>query len=169
VHDQRTGLLANSLPAGAVRLNDLGFFNLKGFAADQANGVYFFSRYKVGTQVSRQDGQALDLVAYLRAQRAVARDLPIQLGVQCLPCRLIALPLPPEQVVGCWRRLDRSLHQAAQVIHKRAFCLLDALNDLAALIVCLDKTAQVMADCCYLSKRAVQPLTFQRWLEGDYA
>jgi hypothetical protein len=61
------------------------------------------------------------------------------------------------------------LHQAAQVIHKRAFCLLDALNDLAALIACLDKTAQVMADCCYLSKRAAQPLTFQRWLEGDYA
>lgn len=267
VHDQRTGIVAHELPAGALRLNDLGFFNLETFEADNANGVFFFSRYKVGTLVYTADGQLLDLIRYLRRQRQRACDLTIYLGAKRLPCRLIALPVSPEQVgkrrkrlretarrkqqplservlalagwtlfvtnipvgllateeaavigctrwqieclfdlwkndgrldetrshdpyrvwcefyakllalliqhwimvVGCWHRLDRSLHQATQVIRRRAFCLLDTLTDLPALIRCLHKTAQIMADTCRLSRRAAQPLTFQRWLEVVHA
>jgi len=266
VHDQRTGISGHSLPAGALRLNDLGFFNLTTFAADSANGAYFFSRYKVGTLVYSATGQALDLAQYLRRQGQHACDLTIQLGADRLPCRLIALPVPAEQVgkrrkhlretarrkqqplserslalagwtlyvtniplerlslpeaavlggtrwqieclfdlwkndgrldetrsqdphrvwcefyakllalliqhwimlVGCWHRLDRSLHQATQVIRKRAFCLLDALTDLPALTCALQKTAQVMAQTCRLSKRAAHPLAFQLWLEAAH-
>lgn len=266
VHDQRTGIVAHGLPSGALRLNDLGFFNLETFEGDIRNGGYFFSRYKVGTLVYTEEGQTLDLAHYLRHQRQQACDLTIQLGAQRLPCRLIALPVSPEQVgkrrkrlreiarrkqqplsqralalatwtlfitnippdrlsleeaavlgatrwqieclfklwksdgrldesrsrdpyrvwcefyakllalliqhwiivVGCWQRLDRSLHQATQVIRKRAFCLLDALTDLSALTCALQKTAQVMTHACRLSKRAAHPLTFQRWLEGAY-
>lgn len=262
-HDQRTGVAARSLPAGALRLNDLGFFNLHSFAQDEERGVYFFSRYKVGTLVSTAEGQPLDLVRYLRRAGAQACELDIQLGAGCLPCRLLALPVPPEQVgkrrkrlrqqarrkqqplsarslalagwtlyvtnipaellpleeaavlgctrwqieclfklwkssglldetrsqdplrvlcefyakllalliqhwlmvVGCWQRLDRSLHRATQVIRKRAFSLLDTLTHLPGLIRCLHRTTRVMADTCGLSKRAAQPLTFQRWLE----
>jgi hypothetical protein len=72
-------------------------------------------------------------------------------------------------LVGCWRRLDRSLYQATQVIRKRAFCLLEALNDEAALIDTLQRTAQIMTDTCRLSKRAAHPLTYQRWLEAAHA
>jgi hypothetical protein len=267
VHDQRTGIVAHGLPGGALRLNDLGFFNLETFEADSANGVSFFSRYKVGTLVYTADGQPLDLARYLRRQGQQACDLTVQLGANHLPCRLIALPVSPEQVgkrrkrlreiarrkqqplseralalagwtlfvtnipvellsteeaavigctrwqieclfdlwkndgrldetrshdpyrvwcefyakllalliqhwimvVGCWHRLDRSLHQATQVIRKRAFCLLDVLTDLPALIRCLHKTAQIMATTCRLSKRATHPLTFQRWLEVAHA
>jgi hypothetical protein len=263
VHDQRTGITAQTLPAGALRLNDLGFFNLQTFADDSANGVYFFSRYKVGTQVYNHSGEALDLTRDLPRKRQQACDLNIQLGRQRLPCRLLALPvpeaqvakrrqrlrdqarrkqqpvsdralllagwtlyvtnLPPERlhleeaailgctrwqieclfdlwknegrldesrsqdphrvwcefyakllalliqhwvmVVGCWHRLNRSLHQAVQLIRKRAFCLLDALPDLPLLILCLSRTADLLAQTCSLSKRATQPLTFQRWLE----
>ena len=262
IHDQRTGIVSHTLPAGALRLNDLGFFNLETFAADIHDGVYFFSRYKVGTLVYTEGGQTLDLARYLRQQGQQACDLPIQLGAKRLPCRLIALPVSPEQVgkrrkrlrdiarrkqqplseralalaawtlfvtnippdmlstaeaavlgctrwqieclfklwksdgrldesrshdpyrvlcefyarllalliqhwimvVGCWQHLDRSLHQATQVIRKRAFCLLDALSDVAALTSALQKTAVVMAQTCHLSKRATCPLTFQRWL-----
>jgi hypothetical protein len=263
VHDQRTGMMAQGLPAGALRLNDLGFFNLETFAADQEGGVYFFSRYKVGTLVYTADGQPLELARYLRRQGQQACELNIHLGAGRLPCRLLALPVPPAQVgkrrkrlrrtarrkqqplsarslalagwtlyvtnvpaerlkleeaavvgctrwqieclfklwkssglldetrsqdplrvwcefyakllalliqhwvmvVGCWQRLDRSLHRATQVIRKRAFCLLDTLTDLPGLIRCLQHTAQVMTTTCRLSKRAAQPLTFQRWLE----
>jgi len=264
LHDQRTGVVAQTLPAGALRLNDLGFFNLATFEADLANGVYCFSRYKVGTLVYTAQGQPLDLARYLRRAGQQACDLSIQLGAKRLPCRLMALPVPPEQlgkrrkrlrelarrkqqplsersltlagwtlfvtnipvemlslheasvlgctrwqieclfdlwknegrldesrsqdplrlwcefyaklltlliqhwimVVGCWHRLDRSLHQATQVIRKRAFCLLDTLTNLPGLIRCLQHTAQVMTATCRLSKRSAQPLTFQRWLEA---
>jgi hypothetical protein len=256
-------MMAQGLPAGALRLNDLGFFNPETFAADQEGGVYFFSRYKVGTLVYTADGQPLELARYLRRQGQQACELNIHLGAGRLPCRLLALPVPPAQVgkrrkrlrrtarrkqqplsarslalagwtlyvtnvpaerlkleeaavlgctrwqieclfklwkssglldetrsqdplrvwcefyakllalliqhwvmvVGCWQRLDRSLHRATQVIRKRAFCLLDTLTDLPGLIRCLQHTAQVMTTTCRLSKRAAQPLTFQRWLE----
>jgi hypothetical protein len=263
-HDQRTGVVMPALPPGTLRLNDLGFFNLATFAADSRAGVYFFSRYKVGTCVYRPDGKELDLAHYLHRQRQQACELAIQLGAEeRLACRLIALPGTAEQVrkrrkrlrdsarrkqqplreralalaawtlyvtnipvamlpladapilggtrwqieclfdrwkneghldetrshdphrvwcefyakllalliqhwimmVGCWHRLDRSLHQATQVIRKRAFCLLDALTDLPALTCALQKTAHIMAQTCYLSKRSAHPLTFQRWLE----
>lgn len=263
VHDQRTGITAQPLPAGALRLNDLGFFNLQTFAADSANGVYFFSRYKVGTQVYDNHGVALDLTRDLPRKRQQACELNILLGHQRLPCRLLALPVPAAQVgkrrkrlrerarrkqqpvseralalagwtlyvtnipperlhleeaailgctrwqieclfdlwknegrldesrsqdphrvwcefyakllalliqhwlmvVGCWHRLNRSLHQALLVIRKRAFCLLDALPDLPLLVRCLSRTADILAHTCGLSKRTSQPLTFQRWLE----
>jgi hypothetical protein len=266
VHDQRTGIMAQGLPAGALRLNDLGFFNLETFAADHEGGVYFFSRYKVGTLVYTADGQPLGLVRYLRRAGAQARELDSLLGAHRLPCRLLALPVPPAQVgqrrqrlrerarrkqqalsarslalagwtlyvttvpaqllkleeapvlgctrwqieclfklwkrsglldetrsqdplrvlcefyakllalliqhwlmvVGCWQRLDRSLHRATQIIRKRAFSLLDTLTSLPGLIRSLRRTAQVMAATCALSKRAAQPLTFQRWLETTY-
>jgi len=263
VHDQRTGITAQPLPAGALRLNDLGFFNLQTFADDSANGIYFFSRYKVGTQVHSATGEPLDLMRDLPRKRLQACERSIQLGNQRLPCRLLALPVPAAQVakrrkrlrdrarrkqqpvseralalagwtlyvtnipperlhleeaailgctrwqieclfdlwknegrldesrsqdphrvwcefyakllalliqhwvmvVGCWHRLNRSLHQAAQLIRKRAFCLLDALSDLPTLAHCLSRTADLLAHTCGLSKRATQPLTFQRWLE----
>lgn len=266
VHDQRTGITAHSLPPGALRLNDLGFFNLKTFAQDAAQGVYYFSRYKIGTLVYSAAGEALELARYLKRQRG-ACQLSIQLGAQRLNCRLIALPVPPEQVgkrrqrlreiarrkqqptsdqtwalaswtlyitnipepllsleeaatlgatrwqieclfdlwknegcldetrsqdpqrvlcefyakllalltqqwlmvVGCWQRLDRSLHKATQVLHKRAFALLEALPDLDMLSLSLQRTLYIMAQTCGRSKRKAHPLTFQRWLKAQHA
>ena len=69
-------------------------------------------------------------------------------------------------LVGCWQWLDRSLYQATQVIRKRAFCLLEALHDKSALRHSLERTAQIMAETCRLSKRATHPLTFQHWIGG---
>ena len=266
VHDQRTGPVAEALPAGAIRLNDLGFFNLTTFAEDAAQGRYFFSRYKIGTLVHDAQGLPLDLPTCLRRHPQQILDLPIQLGQQRLPCRLIAVPVPPAQVgkrrkrlreiarkrqrptsqralilaawtlyitnlpadklaapeatilggtrwqieclfklwkgdgqlatsrsqnpdrvlcefyaklltcliqhwiilVSCWQHLDRSLHLATQVIRKRAFCLLDVIHDKTGLIRALERTAQIMAATCRMSKRATQPLTYQRWLEVAY-
>ncbi len=114
VHDQRTGMMAHSLPAGALRLNDWGFFNLETFAADQERGVDFFSRYKVGTLVFTADGQPLDLARYLRRQGQQASDLNIQLGAQHLPCRLLALPVPPAQVGKRRQRLREMARRKQQ-------------------------------------------------------
>jgi hypothetical protein len=265
VHDQRTGITGHSLPKGALRLNDLGFFNLNSFAQDAANGVYYFSRYKIGTLIYTQNGERLDLAHYLKRQEG-ACQLCIQLGTQRLSCRLIALPVPPEQVgkrrkrlreiarrkqqptsqqtlalagwtlyitnlpdellslqeaailgatrwqieclfdlwknegrldesrsqqphrvlcefyakllalllqhwmmvVGCWHRIDRSLHLATQVIRKQAFALLGAFHDLDQLLLCLQRTLQIMALTCGRSKRKTQPSTFQLWLNAQH-
>jgi DDE family transposase len=61
-------------------------------------------------------------------------------------------------LVGCWQRLDRSLHRAAQLIRKSAFHLAFHLSDLLAL-------TDALAHTCGMSKRLAHPLTFQYWLE----
>jgi hypothetical protein len=263
VHDQRTGPVAQHLPAGALRLNDLGFFNLATFAEDVEQGRYFLSRYKVGTLLYDSTGDPLDLPRWLRDHAQQPCEITVQLGARRVPCRLIALPVPPAQLgkrrkrlreqarrkqkplserslalagwtlyvtnipahllspqeaailgatrwqieclfklwkddgeldntrsadpmrvlcefyakllaclvqhwitlVSCWQRLDRSLYQATQVIRKHAFCLLEHLHDLPSLIASLQRTADVIAETCRLSKRAAKPLTFQAWLE----
>ena len=267
VHDQRTGPVARTLPPGSLRLNDLGFFKLATFAEDDVAGRYFFSRYKQGTLVHTAEGEPLNLVRHLQQHGHHPLDLPIRLGKSRLACRLIALPVAPDQVrkrrkrlreiarkrqhptsqqavalagwtlyvtnipveklaateaailgstrwqieclfklwksdgqlassrsqdphrvwcefyakllaclilhwitlVGCWQRLNRSLHQATQVIRKRAFCVLDAIHDRTGLIHALERTVIVMTKTCGLSKRAAQPLTYQRWIEAAHS
>ena len=123
VHDQRTGVSAHSLPPGTVRLNDLGFFNLKTFADDQTNGVWYFSRYKVGTLVYTVDGDPLDLVKHLKRQGQRGCDLDIRLGSNQLPCRLLALPVPPEQVGRRRQRLEENAKRKQQPVSARALAL----------------------------------------------
>jgi hypothetical protein len=123
VHDQRTGMNARPLPMGALRLNDLGLFNLTTFADDQANGVYFFSRYKVGTLVYRADGQPLDLVHDLPRHGRRPHEWMIQLGVQRLPCRLIALPVPPAQIGQRRQRLRQTARRKQQPLSERVLTL----------------------------------------------
>jgi hypothetical protein len=123
VHDQRTGIGAQPLPAGGLRLNDLGFFNLERFAQESAEGIYFFSRYKVGTQVYTAEGKPLDLRRTLRRQRGQAGALPIQWGACHLPCRLIALPVSPEQVGKRRQRLRRTARRKQQPLSQRCLDL----------------------------------------------
>lgn len=122
VHDQQTGIVAHTLPAGALQLNDLGFFNLQTFAQLEANGVYYFSRYKVGTLVYQADGQPLDLAAWLNGH-TLACELNIQLGAIGLPCRLLALPVPPDQLDNRQHRLKEIARKKQQPTSQRSLAL----------------------------------------------
>lgn len=123
VHDQRTGVCASSLPAGSLRLADLGFFNLERFHNDLSQQVDFFSRYKVGTRVFTCQGQALDLAALLRWQGTRPLDLPILLGAQRLPCRLLALPVSAEVKGQRRARLRQTARRKQQSVSPAALAL----------------------------------------------
>jgi hypothetical protein len=123
LHDQRTGVMAQGLPAGSLRLADLGFFNLDTFEADALQGVYFFSRYKVGTSVYRADGQVFELLPTLRQQPGVVREWTIGLGARRLPCRLMALPVSPDQVRKRRQRLRQQARRKQQPVSQRALAL----------------------------------------------
>jgi hypothetical protein len=104
-HDRRSPFQAESVPAGGLKIADLGFFDLEQFAADQAQQVYWLSRYKVGTLVlDPTTGQRLELLPFL--QGADRLDCPIWLGSQQrIPCRLLAQRAPQEVVDQRRRRL----------------------------------------------------------------
>ena len=100
-----------ALPAGALRLADLGYFNLPVLATLSAQDVYWLTRLQAGTAIYRPTGEQLDLLALLHPQDIVTVDQEILVGrAQRLPCRLLAVRVPPE--VADKRRRD--LHTEAR-------------------------------------------------------
>ena len=103
-HDHQSPFQTEYVPRGALKIADLGFFDLDQFATDQAEGVYWLSRLKVSTVVLDLDGQRIDLLKRLSGVDRL--DCPILLGnVQRIPCRLLVLRAPQEVVDQRRRRL----------------------------------------------------------------
>lgn len=95
-HDNAVDLAHQSLPAGSLRLADLGFFDLDAFAQYDADGVFWITRYKANTKLFDADtGQALDLTQDLPTDQAICR--PVSIGVKKrLKAYLIARPTSPQ-------------------------------------------------------------------------
>src|SRR2546423_1989136 len=106
-HESTTPLQSAPLPAGALRLADLGFFDLAVLAAIAAQDGYWLSRLHFTTAVYDAQGRRWDVLDLLAAQGAVAQaDLPIALGAhQRLLARLLAVPVPQEVADQRRRRL----------------------------------------------------------------
>jgi hypothetical protein len=92
--DQRSPLAGDDLPPGALRIADLGYFDLDGLAGIARGGAYFLSRLKQNTALFLAAGR-LDLVAFLAKHQGDTLDVPVRAGSrQQLPCRLVALRVP---------------------------------------------------------------------------
>ena len=93
-HDQKTSVIEETMPAGALHLADLGFFKLARFARWSQQGLYWLTRFKVGTRVYRRDGTPLDVLTVL-TQAQSALFLPVLLGAkEQLPAYLVAAAVP---------------------------------------------------------------------------
>jgi len=109
-HESTTPIQSAALPAGALRLADLGFFDLEVLAQIGAQDGYWLSRLHFGTAVYDAEGRRWEVLDLLAAQGAVAPvDLPIALGAQQrLPARLLAVRVPQEVADQRRRRLRAS-------------------------------------------------------------
>ena len=104
--DHTISLQDEPIPKGALRITDLGFFNLDVLQAiGQADG-YWLTRPQITTVLTDQDGQRLDLPTLLATQATDSVDVPLRLGARHhLPCRLLALRAPQEVADARRRRL----------------------------------------------------------------
>jgi Transposase DDE domain len=110
--DACSALQTAPLPVGALRLADLGYFDLVVWRDYAATGVYLLTRWKVGTVLTDQEGNRLDLVHLLAQQTEQRLELAVLLGAeQRLPCRLLAARVP--KAVAAERR--RKLREDARV------------------------------------------------------
>jgi len=92
-HDQKTAIIERRLPPAALHLGDLGFFKLKRFQRWNEQGIYWLSRFKVGTTVMTMDGQVLDLKKALSGHAEVV--IPVKIGAKhSVTAFLVAAPLP---------------------------------------------------------------------------
>lgn len=107
-HDQKTGVVDEAVPAGALQLEDLGFFKLERMRQRNAAGVYWLSRYKVGTTLTTLAGEPIDLKQLLTGETSIS--LPVLVGTRH-PVRaiLLAAPLTEEAFT---KRLARLKEQA---------------------------------------------------------
>ncbi|GAC1459587.1 MAG: IS4 family transposase [Ktedonobacterales bacterium] len=105
-HENTSPLQHKPLPRGALRLADLGFFNLDVFAEMRAQGVFWLSRLLLSTAVSTPDGARCDVLRLLAAHTTPTVELAVCLGAtHRLPVRLLAARVPAEMVNQRRRRL----------------------------------------------------------------
>jgi hypothetical protein len=95
--DRTSPLQHARLPAGALRLADLGYFALDVLRAIGQQQAYWLTRLMAGTQVADVHGRTVEVATWLARQDTPVVDVPVLLGAQeCLPCRLIARRVPQE-------------------------------------------------------------------------
>jgi hypothetical protein len=115
--DQATALGGEALPAGALQVADLGYFDLDRLEASDRAGRYFLSRIQVGTTVFDAEGERLDLWKWLAKQKGATVDRAVQLGAGArLRCRLVALRCPPEVVRKRRQRLRRDARKKGRPV-----------------------------------------------------
>ena len=122
-HDRDAVAGLPALPAGSVRVSDLGFFSLKELATHAAGGAYFLTRVQAGTVVFTADGTRHTLLTLLRRRRS-AVDLEVELGAsQRLRCRLMAVRVPAAVAAQRRRRMRAEAKRRGQPIHPERWAL----------------------------------------------
>ncbi len=109
--------LERDLPSGAVRLVDLGFWDLALLARLRARSVYWFSRAQAVCAIQTSDGRWWQLLELLSATPEAKLDLQVKLGREAqTQARLIALRAPQEVVDQRRRRLREEAREKGQSV-----------------------------------------------------
>jgi hypothetical protein len=114
------------LPAGSLRLADLGYWSLDELEMLDTQQVFWLSRLHASTVVRDATGQRHDVLALLEAQQSATVDLPIRLGVvHRLPARLLAVKVPQEIADQRRRKLKAPARRKGQMVSAVRLALAD--------------------------------------------
>lgn len=138
VADQKGVVERVSLPPGALRLADLGFFSLEKLQQLHQQKVWFVSRVQVGTRLLDSADRVCTPAVLLARQDAARVDMPIQLGTeQRVPCRLLAWRVPAAVAAKrrrAWRREARArgirLHPEREILADWTFYVTNVPKEL---------------------------------------
>jgi hypothetical protein len=113
------GSLAEVVPRGAIRLADLGFFDLAQLGELDDRGVFWVTRIQPQTALYDVQGNRLDVARLMRGVESFL-DRPIQVGVEeRLACRLIVAAVPPAVVRRRRDRLKRDAKRRGRRVSER--------------------------------------------------
>ena len=105
-HDRCCAIAQPELPAGALRIADLGFWSVPDLAAIAADGGFWLSRLQAQTAVLTPEGIDLRLDHLLATTPDATLELEIRLGTTLqLPARLLAQRVPPQVAEERRRRI----------------------------------------------------------------
>jgi len=124
MHDQRSPYQEMELPAGALRLADLGYYDLDQLAEDQRRNIYWITRLKIGTTIYDARGEMIDLQAWLSNQSQGFMDEWVYVGKkQRLACRLIMQRVPQEVADQRRRRLYEYARKKQVPVQRKSLAL----------------------------------------------
>jgi hypothetical protein len=105
----RAAVLPGPLPAGALRLADLGYWSLGAYAALAQHEVFWLSRLQMQTAVYDATGNRRELLELLETQPTDTIELAVTLGErQRLASRLLAVRVPQDVADARRRRLRKA-------------------------------------------------------------
>jgi len=111
--DRSAPLTSASQPTGTLHLADLGYFSVERLQQLGHEQVYFLTRLAARTMLYDATGREWTISAFLKNQKGDLVDVPMQIGKTLrLPCRLVAVRVPPSVVAKRRERLQkRSTHR----------------------------------------------------------
>jgi hypothetical protein len=119
VHDCHAATLDAPLPAGALRLADIGSFDLPSLRQLDHQRVYWMTRIPAQVKVITEDGQPWNLTTWLEEQKSDRIDQPIRLSAQHqLPCRIVAFRLPEPLAAKRRDQKQRDIRHRQQTVHQ---------------------------------------------------
>ena len=148
------------LPAGSLRLADVGYFKAKIFDELTQQGVYWLSRVPAKVGIWQTD-HTVHLAHWLAQQSDSIIDQQIELSAQRLPCRLIAVRVP--ETVAQQRR-KRTRLEAQDRSHSQLKQETIALCDWTLIVTNLTtEQVSVPEALCLLRTRWQIELLFKLW------
>jgi Transposase DDE domain len=113
----RAATLPGSLPAGALRLADLGYWSLEALQALGQQGVFWRSRLQIQPAVDDTAGCRRELLELLDASAPDTVEHVATLGVdQQMPARLLAVRVPQDVAAARRRRLREAARQKGRQV-----------------------------------------------------
>ena len=123
-HDRLSPAQSAPLPRGALRIADLGFYDLRTLATYDAQGVYFLTRILTNTLLYTESSGAIDLEQLLTGIESEVIDLPARLGSKVqLPVRIVARRVPDKVQKKRLRRLKDKARKNCRPLSTRAIFL----------------------------------------------
>jgi len=123
-HDSTLPCQHRELPAGSLRLADLGFASLARLAELDAAGCYFLSKLRPTTTITAPNHARLDLLTFVQQHAATGYDAWVQIGIDHpLHARLLVQPVPQEVADQRRRRIRKEAREKGQTASAAALAL----------------------------------------------
>lgn len=123
-HDQCQRAQDLDLPAGALRVADLGYFKLDLLASYAQQRVFWLTRLRIGTLLYHPNHDQFCLEKWLRRQPVMGAECPVLLGhTHQIACRLLAVRVPDSVAAQRRRKLKREAQKKGQTLSRSRLAL----------------------------------------------
>jgi hypothetical protein len=122
---------APRLPRGALRIRDLGFFDRRLLAEDEAAGLFWISRVPAGITLRTSDGPSQPIHEFLMEQPAEVRQIDQWLWIGSangngpLWCRFLAVRCPADVAAQRRRKVHETARRKGRTASQRQLALCD--------------------------------------------